>query len=66
MTFFFEDDLHLVKNKNTLKQHQQKQKIGNNKKMKMPTRDDKMTTNNNKVLKKHNENIMCIRLDMVF
>jgi hypothetical protein len=34
--------------------------------MKMPTRNDKMTTSNNKVLKKHNGNIMCIRLDLIF
>jgi hypothetical protein len=34
--------------------------------MKMPTRNDKMTTSNNKVLKKHNGNIMCIRLDMKY
>jgi hypothetical protein len=32
----------------------------------MPTRNDKMTTSNNKVLKKHNGNIMCIRLAMNF
>jgi hypothetical protein len=32
-------------------------KMESKKKMKMPTRNDKMTTSNNKVLKKHNGNI---------
>jgi hypothetical protein len=34
--------------------------------MKMPTMNDKITTSNDKVSKKHNGNIRCVRLDMQF
>ncbi len=65
VTLWFENDLCLVNNENMHGQHQQWQKMWNNKKMRMPTRNDKMTTNNNGVSEKHVENLGCAKtLDM--
>jgi hypothetical protein len=41
-------------------------KMESKRKMKMPMRNDKMTTSNEKVSKKHNGNIRRTRLDMQY
>jgi len=62
---WFKDDLSFIDNKNTFKQHQERWKMGNNKKIRIQTKNNKMAINNlARVSKRHVRNTKGTRIDM--